>query len=241
MTNQITVDKLLEMRLSAMSNAFLIQLNDPQMQEVPFEDRFGMLVDAEYTNRKNNSLKRLIKGSAFDQPEAHIAAIDYTSGRKLNRALIERLATCEYIAEHRNIFITGATGSGKTYMACALGMEACKQRFKTKYIRLPDLLLDLEIGRTENNYRKVLMKYSNPRLLCGLRMWCLSALILSSNRACQSYKIEISFNITLQFSAFSPTVCTHWANPLRNPPFSAPSFAYRAFNSTFQSHNDIFF
>jgi len=165
MTNQITVDKLLEMRLSATSDAFLIQLNDPQMQEVPFEDRFGMLVDAEYTNRKNNSLKRLIKGVAFDQPEAHIAAIDYTSGRKLNRALIERLATCEYIVEHQNIFITGATGSGKTYMACALGMEACKQRFKTKYIRLPDLLLDLEIARTENNYRKVLTKYANPRLL----------------------------------------------------------------------------
>ena len=124
MTNQITVDKLLEMRLSAMSDAFLIQLNDPQMQEVPFEDRFGMLVDAEYTNRKNNSLKRLIKGAAFDQPEAHIAAIDYTSGRKLNRALIERLATCEYIVEHRNIFITGATGSGKTYICIGIG-EHC--------------------------------------------------------------------------------------------------------------------
>ena len=165
MTNQITVDKLLEMRLSAMSDAFLIQMNDPQMQEVPFEDRFGMLVDAEYTNRRNNSLKRLIQGAAFDQPEAHISAIDYTSGRKLNRTLIERLATCEYIAEYRNIFITGATGSGKTYMACALGMEACKQRFKTRYIRLPDLLLDLEMARTQNNYKKVLMRYANPRLL----------------------------------------------------------------------------
>ena len=165
MTNQVTVNKLLEMRLSAMSDAFLIQLNDPHMQDVPFPDRFGLLVDAEYTNRKNNSLKRLIKNAAFDQPEAHIADIDYTSGRKLNRALIERLATCEYIAEFRNIFITGATGSGKTYMACALGMEACKQRFKTRYVRLPDLLLDLEIARTENNYRKTLMKYANPRLL----------------------------------------------------------------------------
>ena len=165
MTNQITVDKLLEMRMGAMCDAFLIQMNDSKMQELPFEDRFGMLVDAEYTTRKNNSLKRLIKGAGFDQPEAHIAAIDYTSGRKLNRALIERLATCEYIAEYRNIFITGATGSGKTYMACALGMEACKQRFKTKYIRLPDLLLDLEMARADNNYRKVLMKYANPRLL----------------------------------------------------------------------------
>ncbi len=101
----------------------------------------------------------------FDQPVAHISGIDYISGRKLNRTLIERLATCEYITEFRNIFITGATGSGKTYMACALGMEACKQRFKTRYIRLPDLLLDLEMARMENNYRKTLTKYANPRLL----------------------------------------------------------------------------
>lgn len=165
MTTQSTIDKLIEMRLSAMSDAFLAQQMDPKMKDVPFEDRFGMLVDVEYTNRKNNSLKRLIHGAGFDQPEAHIADIDYTSGRKLNRNLIERLATCEYITEHRNIFITGATGSGKTYMACALGMEACKQRFKTKCVRLPDLLLDLEISRSENNYRKVLAKYANPVLL----------------------------------------------------------------------------
>lgn len=165
MTNQVTIDKLLEMKLGAMSDAFIIQLSDPQMREVPFEDRFGLLVDAEYTNRKNNGLKRLIKGAAFDQPDAHISAIDYTSGRKLNRNLIERLATCEYITEYRNIFITGATGSGKTYMACALGMEACKQRFNTRYVRLPDLLLELELARGENNYKKVMKKYANPKLL----------------------------------------------------------------------------
>ena len=106
-----------------------------------------MLVDIEYSNRKSNSLKRLIRNEGFDQPEAHIADINYTSGRKLNRTLIDRLATCEYITEHRNLFITGATGSGKIYMACAFGMEACKQRFRTKYVRLPDLLMDLEIAR----------------------------------------------------------------------------------------------
>lgn len=131
MTNQSTIDKLLEMRLTSMSDAFITQLDDPKVKALPFEDRFGMLVDAEYTNRKNNGLKRLIRGACFDQPEAYVADINYTSGRKLNRTLIERLATCEYITEHRNTFITGATGSGKTYMACALGMEACKQRFKT--------------------------------------------------------------------------------------------------------------
>lgn len=166
MTTQSTIDKLIEMRLSAMADAFLTQKNDPKMKDVPFEDRFGMLVDIEYHNRKsNNSLKRLIQGAGFDQPDASIMDINYTSGRKLNRDLIWRLATCEYITEHRNLFITGATGSGKTYMACAFGMEACKQRFKTKYIRLPDLLLELEMARNEGTYKKVQAKYANPVLL----------------------------------------------------------------------------
>ena len=117
MTTQSTMDKLIEMRLTAMSDAFRTQLDDPKMKEVAFEDLFAMLVDIEYSNRKSNSLKRLIRNAGFDQPEAHISDINYSSGRKFNRTLIERLATCEYITEHRNLFITGATGSGKTYMA----------------------------------------------------------------------------------------------------------------------------
>ena len=129
MTNQSTIDKLIEMRLTAMADAFRIQMDDPTMKEVPFEDRFGMLVDVEYSNRKNNRLKRLIRQAELEQPDASIAAIDYHSGRKLNKALINRLATCEYITEYRNIFITGATGSGKTYTACAFGMEACKHLY----------------------------------------------------------------------------------------------------------------
>ena len=152
MTNQSTMDKLIEMRLTTMADAFRNQLNDPKFKEVPFEDQFGMLVDIEYSSRKNNRLKRLIKNAGFDQPEANIMDINYTSGRKLNKELIRRLATCEYISEHRNLFITGATGCGKTYMACAFGMEACKQYYNTKYIRLPDLLIDLEVARTDGNY-----------------------------------------------------------------------------------------
>ena len=87
------------------------------------------------------------------------------SGRKLNKNLINRLATCEYISEHRNLFITGATGCGKTYMACAFGMEACKQYFNTRYVRLPDLLIDLEMARTDGSYKKVMAKYANPVVL----------------------------------------------------------------------------
>ena len=147
MINQVTIDKLIEMRLTAMADAFRIQLDDSKMNDIPFDDRFGMLVDIEYTSRKNNRLKRLIRNAGFEQPEATISAIDYASGRKLNKNLINKLATCDYITDYRNIFITGATGSGKTYMACAFGMEACKQYYSVKYIRLPDLLIELQDAR----------------------------------------------------------------------------------------------
>lgn len=165
MTNESTINKLIEMHLTAMADSFRIQKDDVSMKDVPFDDRFGMLVDSEYTSRKNNRLKRLIKKAEFEQPDASIAAIDYHSGRKLNKALIERLATCEYITEYRNIFITGATGSGKTYMACAFGMEACKKYYTVKYVRLPDLLLDLKTARDDGTFKTVLKKYTNSILL----------------------------------------------------------------------------
>lgn len=165
MTNQSTMDKLIEMHMTPMADTFRIQMKDPSMKEVPFEDRFGMIVDAEYTARKNNRLKRLIRNADFEQPEASVAAIDYGHNRKINRTLVERLASCEYITEYRNIFITGATGCGKTYLACAFGMEACKRYYTVRYVRVPDLLLDLQAARTGGRFREALKKYINPTLL----------------------------------------------------------------------------
>lgn len=165
MITQSTADKLIEMRLTAMADSYRSQQDDPKLKELSFDERFGMLVDIEYDSRKSNRRKRLIKGAGFDQPEASVMDIDYTSGRKLNKQLILKLATCDYVSEYRNIFITGATGSGKTYMACALGMEACKHYIKTQYVRLPDLLIDLEMSRNDGTYRKVMSKYANPTLL----------------------------------------------------------------------------
>ena len=101
MLTNTTIDKLIEMKFTAMADALRIQLDDPNMNEISFEDRFGMLVDIEYSKRKDNRLKRLIKKAEFEQPDATIAGINYGAGRKLNRNLIERLATCEYISEYR--------------------------------------------------------------------------------------------------------------------------------------------
>ena len=165
MSKQVTIDKLIEMRLTTMADAFSIQADDPKMLDIPFADRVAMLVDAEYTSRKSNRLKRLINGAEFEQPDAHIADVNYTSGRKLNKELILRLASCEYITEYHNVFITGKTGTGKTYLACAFGMEACKQYYKTYFIRLPDLLIALREARENGTYLKVLTKYANVTLL----------------------------------------------------------------------------
>lgn len=181
MTNEATINKLIEMHMSPMADAFRNQLNDITMKDVSFEDRFGMMIDIEYTTRKNNRLKRLIRDAGMEQPDASIAAIDYQSGRKLNKDLITRLSSCEYITEYRNIFLTGATGSGKTYMACAFGMEACKHFYTVKYVRLPDMLLELQTAREAGSFATVLKKYTKPTLLI-IDEWLLMKLSEAEDR-----------------------------------------------------------
>ena len=181
MTNEETIGKLIEMRLTAMASAFREQLKAPDMTSLSFEERLGLLVDIEWTSRKNNRLKKLIHAAKFDQPQAHVADINYTAQRKLDQALIARLATCTYIDENHNVIIMGATGSGKSYICCALGMEACKRFYSVRYIRLPDLLTDLAIARGEGTVKRLLIQYQKVNLLI-LDEWMLVSLRESEAR-----------------------------------------------------------
>lgn len=113
--------------------------------------------------------------AAFDQPHAALTDINYTAGRLLDRTLIDALGTCEYIRERHNVIIMGATGSGKTYIGCALGMEACKQGFTVRYVRLPELLEELAIARGQGSFKKVLAQWKKTDLLI-LDEWMLISL-----------------------------------------------------------------
>jgi DNA replication protein DnaC len=165
MLTEHTVTKLHEIRLGVMAQHFRQQLLNPAMNEMAFEERFGLLVDAEWSARKSNRLKRLIKNAHYSISGACVENIAYHSDRKLDKGLIARLETCSYIHENRNVIIMGATGVGKSYIACALGIAANRSFFTVKYIRLPDLLSDLALARADGSYRKVIKQFKQVRLL----------------------------------------------------------------------------
>jgi DNA replication protein DnaC len=165
MVNNETLEKLRNMKLRGMAETFRNQENDPAVLDLPFEDRFGILVDAEYLKRRNSQLQRLVAGATLKMPSACMEDIAYDTDRCLDKTLLVRLSACTYIAEHRDIVIMGATGAGKTYIGCALGMAACRKFLKTKYIRLPELLVDLSIARGEGTYRKQMSAYKKYALL----------------------------------------------------------------------------
>lgn len=166
MLKQATLSKLREIHLSAMAEAFENQCSDIKTYEaLSFEDRFGMLVDKEWEKRKNTKLEKLIRSADFRYPNACVEDIEYHADRKLDKGEIVALSTCRYINESHHIIIKGASGNGKTYIACALGIAACRNFIKVKYIRLPDLLNELAVARGEGTYVKVVKSYQKIDLL----------------------------------------------------------------------------
>lgn len=181
MVHEPTLLKLQEMRLTAMAESYRQQLQDHQLQELSFEERFGLLVDMEWARRKNSRLASLIRKADFQQSEACIENMEYHADRKLDRTQILRLASGGYINEKLNIIIMGASGAGKTYLACAFGIAACRNFFPVKYVRLPELLNELAVARGEGIYQKVMKTYRKVPLLI-LDEWLLVSLKESEAR-----------------------------------------------------------
>ena len=166
MIDRSTIDTLKAMRYTAMANEFENQLNAPKnYSELGFEERFALIVDAEWNRRQQNKMKKLIKQATFSLSSASIEDIEYLPDRKLDKGQFQRLATCQYIDENHHIILKGATGSGKTYLACALGNAACR-KFKTvKYIRMPELLDELNVAKATGTFAKTIKNYQKVDLL----------------------------------------------------------------------------
>jgi len=166
MINQSTIDILKEMRLGAMAVKFDEQLkNKEAYRDFGFEERFGLIVDAEWTRRQSNKLDRYIKNARFAEPYASIEGIEYYPDRKLDRAEMIRLSTCKYIDEKHHIILESVSGNGKTYISCALGNAACRKLKTVRYIRMPELLDELSVAKGCGMFKKTIKDFMNVDLL----------------------------------------------------------------------------
>ncbi|WP_343812656.1 ATP-binding protein, partial [Virgibacillus siamensis] len=177
MINQETLRKLTEMKMGAMAEIYQEQSQNKDYHDMDFDDRFNLLVDYEYDRRKSNRLARLIKQATFDEPTAAIEDIEYHPDRNLDKNSILELATGNYIQNHHNIILMGASGNGKTWISNAFDVHACRQFYKVKYIRLPELLDELAVAKYEadGSFRKIIQKYKKIDLLI-LDEWLLTEL-----------------------------------------------------------------
>ena len=173
MINDETRRKLREMSMEEMICALDIQSSENAYTMMPFDDRIKRLVDYVYQEKYNGKVKRLLKQAHFRIPNAEVHDIHY-SERGLDRELLLELSTCQFIHNNSNVIFQGFTGSGKSFLACALGRQACKQGIRTRYIRIPDLLMARdEAAEQKHGIGRFLKQFSTYKLLV-LDEWLLS-------------------------------------------------------------------
>ena len=166
MVNQATSETLKEMRLGTMAATFNEQLKNPEnYRDFNFEERFGLIVDAEWTKRQSKKLERYIKKARFAEPYASIEDVEYHPDRKLDKAEILRLATCKFIDENHHIILESASGNGKTFMSCAFGNAACRKLKTVRYVRMPEMLDELSVGKACGTFKKVVKDFTKVDLL----------------------------------------------------------------------------
>ena len=159
-----TLDKLQTMKFTGMQRTLIEQMQSPECQGLSFDERFGMLVDCEYTERENRRIKTRLRKAKLRQTAA-IEDIDYRHPRGLDKSLMLSLATSQWIRQHHNCIITGPTGVGKSYLACAIGHKACRDGYTVLYFRSSRLFQDLAIARGDGRYDKLLKAMLRADLL----------------------------------------------------------------------------
>ena len=159
-----TLDKLQTLKCTAMATALAEQMRMPDIEELAFEERFGLLVDREITERENRRLTSRLRRARLKH-NAALENVDYRHPRGLDKALIQSLITCQWVSEHLNILITGPTGVGKTWLACALAHNACRHGYTALYLRLPRFLQDMAIAKGDGRYPKLLTTLAKTHVL----------------------------------------------------------------------------
>lgn len=180
MLKQETLDKMHAMKMHATAEAFEHQLGSSQWADLSFEDRVGMLVDAEWTSREQRKTSRRLKAARLRYP-ASLEDVDFKAPRGLDRQVVLTLATCGWIREHQNVILVGSTGIGKSYLACALAERACRSGHSAYYVRAPRLLQDLAVARGDGSYGRLLAKIAKTDLL-AIDDWMLHPLKESERR-----------------------------------------------------------
>lgn len=165
MLNEQTLEKLQALRLVAMATAWEAQNQSAETMALSFDERLGLLVDAEWLSRENKRVARSLKEAKLRLGQACIEGIDYPPRRELDKAVIRQLASCEWVRQHQAVVITGATGVGKTYVACALAQQACRKGHRAMYRRASRLLDELRLARADGSYARLLGRLARVDVL----------------------------------------------------------------------------
>jgi DNA replication protein DnaC len=173
-----TMSRLQELRLPGMIQALEEQYRHAAISDLGFDERLAILVDREHRWRENRRMSRLLQSAKLKSSQACLEDIQYGQGRQLDKALMAQLGTCQWIMQHQNLILTGATGCGKTWLACAMGNAACRQGLSVLYIRTPRLFEELRIAHGDGSFGKRLAALAKTDLLI-LDDWGLAPLTQS--------------------------------------------------------------
>jgi DNA replication protein DnaC len=163
MLNAPTLEKLHALKLDALAAAWTEQQHQADLAALAFDERLALLVEAEWGARETKRLARALQEAKLKLPHACIEAIDYPARRELDKAVIRQLATCRWIAEHQQVLVTGATGTGKTFIACALANQACRRGYRAYYRRASRLFDDLGLAPPQEQERRDLLEILEDR------------------------------------------------------------------------------